>query len=419
MSGSRWNPQVFTPYAPWPEIVFARVAARSPQFDPVSAAGGRPLIVGSAAGHSTAHVVASARGELLERVGNILAGRAAESRAAVVATHGELRRKGIPAVDPADLEPAGAAGGPEESRTTRRLWVLGRSLHTGADIHVPAGAVFLHHRAPAGCDPGPRAGSTGIAAHPDPEAAAQHAAWEILERDLVRRSWYGLSAAPEVVAAPGLPDPLARLLAGIGATATALDLPAPAGSRCVAVCLHAPDRNRQSFGARCGPDDGEVAPLVEKAAYEALMVRWSMHTRVAVETWERWRGRNAPNSAVKHALWAYHRQDSLRLWTARAPSGGPDPAQVPGRPGGPGPDGRARTGDGPRLVSDRVPARSGTAALAAHTGRDLVLVDTTYGPARTLGSAVVRVVAPGARALPTGPDDERGLPAAPGPHPFG
>ncbi|MDV9198985.1 hypothetical protein, partial [Streptomyces sp. Wh19] len=63
--------------------------------------------------------------------------------------------------------------------------------------------------------------------------------------------------------------------------------------------------------------------------------------------------------------------------------------------------------------------RSGTAALSAHTGRDIVLVDTTCGPARTLGSTVIRVVAPGARALPTGPDGERGLSATPGPHPFG
>ncbi|MEV6143336.1 YcaO-like family protein [Streptomyces sp. NPDC051992] len=396
MSVSPWSPQVFAPYAPWPQVVFARVAARSPQFDAVCAAGDRPVVVGSAAGHHAERVVASARGELLERVGNILAGRAAESDAAVVATHSELRRKGIPAVDPAELVPEGAPATLQDSRDTRRLWVLGRSLHSGADIHVPAGAVFLHHRAPPGCDPGPGVGSTGVAAHPDPEAATQHAAWEILERDLVRRSWYGLSSAPEVIPAAGLPDPLAELLKGTEVIATALDVPAPTGSRCVAVSLHAPDRTRQTFGARCGPDDGHIDPLIEKAAYEALMVRWSMDTPVAEGTWAHWQGATAPDSAVKHALWTFHRQDSLRLWTSRPPERRSRPAPAPAGP-----------------------QRSGTSALSAHTGRDLVLVDTTRGPARTLGSTVIRVVAPGAHALPTGPDGERGLSATPGPHPFG
>ncbi|MFD9357915.1 YcaO-like family protein [Streptomyces sp. NPDC060031] len=395
MATPSWTPQVFAPYASWPRIVFARVAARSPQFDAVCAAGDRPILVGSAAGHDTERVAASARGELLERVGNVLAGRAAESDPAVVATHGELRRKGIPAVDPAELAPEGGAVAPDDARGARRLWVLGRYMHSGADVHVPAGAVFLHHRAPTGCDPGPGASSTGLAAHPDPEAATQHAAWEVLERDLVRRSWYGLLPGPHVVAAR-LPDPLAELLDGTGATATALDLPAPAGARCVAMALHAADGTRQTFGARCGPDTGDIGPLIEKAAYEALMVRWSMNTPVAKETWARWRGEDPPDSAVKHALWTFHRQDSLRLWTSHAP--------------------QSRVRREPAAVA---PGRSGTSALSEHTSGDLVVVDTTCGPAISLRSTVVRVVAPGARALPTGPDGERGLPARPGPHPFG
>ncbi|RPK69291.1 YcaO-like family protein [Streptomyces sp. ADI96-02] len=395
-AASAWAPQVFAPYASWPRVVLARVAARSPQFDAVCAAGGRPVIVGSAAGHDSERVAASARGELLERVGNVLAGRAAESDAAVVASHRELRRKGIPAVDPAELAPDGGAAALDDAREARRLWVRGRFLRSGADVHVPAGAVFLHHRAPSGCDPGPGAGSTGLAAHPDPEAATRHAAWEVLERDLVRRSWYGLLPGPRVMASARLPEPLAELLDGNAISATALDLPAPAGSRCVAVALHAADGTRQTFGARCGPEAEGVAPLAEKAAYEALMVRWSMKTAVAEQTWARWRGESPPGSAVEHALWAFHRQDSLRLWTARAP--------------------RSR---GRRETAPAGRHRDGTAVLAEHTGRDPVVVDTTCGPANDLGSTVVRIVAPGARALPTGPDTERGLPIAPGPHPFG
>ncbi|MEV5378255.1 YcaO-like family protein [Streptomyces nondiastaticus] len=396
MTAPSWEPQVFRPYPASPDVVFARVAARSAQFDPVCAAGGRPVIVGSAAGHDRDHVVTSARGELLERVGNILAGRAAEASASVVASHRELSRRGVPALDPAVLTRGSAA----EARDARRLWVLGRVVPGGAEVHVPAGAVHLHHRAPAGCDPGPGAGSTGVASHPSAESAADHAAWEILERDLLRRSWYGLSPAPVPLPAPALPAPLPALLDALGVRATVLDVPAPAGTRCVAVCLHAPDRTGQTFGARCGPDDGDLAVLVEKAAYEALMVRWSIHSAVGRDTWSRWQGRTAPDSAVRHALRAYHLQDSLTLWTTATTTTTATPEAGRGhRPG--------------------EPVRGGLDALSAHTGRELVLVDTTCGPATALGVSVMRVVAPGTRPLPVGPDDDRGPPSPRGPHPFG
>ncbi|MEV6975013.1 YcaO-like family protein [Kitasatospora sp. NPDC093806] len=415
MGPTAWEPQVFVPFSDWPEVVFARIAARSPQFDPVCAAGDQPVVIGSAAGHRRDAVVAGARGELFERVGNILAGRAAEAAAAagtgVLASHEELRRRGVPALDPAEWTNGGAgpAGGRAESaggaaaaaRAARRLWVLGRTVPDGTPVHVPAGVAFLHHRAPAGCVPGPGAGSTGVAAHTDLRSAVEHAAWEVLERDLVRRSWYGLAPRPVPLppTAPAelLPAPLADLLAGLGAAATLLDVPAPAGARCVVVCLHAPDRTRQTFGARCGPDDGDLAPLVEKAAYEALMVRWSIHSTVGRETWARWHGRSAPRSAVQHALWAYHRQDSLGRWTD--PPSATSPATPP--------------------ASSPMVVRSGLDALAAHTGREPVLMDTTHGPARELGLSVVRVVAPGARPLPTGPYDAHGPATGRGPHPFG
>ncbi|MBW5480501.1 YcaO-like family protein [Streptomyces bambusae] len=400
MAARPWEPQVFAPYPDWPEVVFARVAARSAQFDPVCAAGDRPVVIGSAAGHREEHVVASARGELLERVGNILAGRAAEAEAAVVATHDELRRTGVPALDPAELDRGGRDGPADAARGTRRLWVLGHVVPGGTPMHVPAGAVFLHHRPPPGCDHRPGAGSTGVAAHPDPRAAAEHAAWEVLERDLIRRSWYGLSPAPALLPSPALPRPLAELLDGLGVEVTVLDVPAPEGSRCVVVCLHAPDRTRQSFGARCGPD-GDLGPLVERAAYEALMVRWSVHSPVGRDTWARWQGRSAPDSAVRHALWAYHRQDSLRAWTDAGT--GTAAARCAGR------------ADSPVAA----PVRSGREALSAHTGSQVIVVETTPAPVRDLGTRVVRVVAPAARPLPTHPDDERGPPAARGPHPFG
>ncbi|MGH3900934.1 MAG: YcaO-like family protein [Pseudonocardiaceae bacterium] len=129
---------------------------------------------------------------------------------------------------------------------------MGQSLLTGAEALVPAGVAFLHHRPPDGCQAVARAGSTGVAAHPD--AAADHAAWEIFERDLVRRSWYDGGPAPAVVSEnPGLPAALEQLLDHVGLRMTVLLIPAPATVGCVVTCLCDRDGHRQSFGARCRP----------------------------------------------------------------------------------------------------------------------------------------------------------------------
>ncbi|MFI5621598.1 YcaO-like family protein [Streptomyces sp. NPDC051567] len=386
---------MFTPYPDHPGVLMARVAARSTAFAGTSAAGGAPVIVGSAAGHDRGQVTTGARGELLERLGNVMAGREAESASEAVGTLGELRARGLPTLDPAPALPGPGAGpGAEVRPDARRLWVRGRTVQ-GSEVFVPAGAAFLHHRPPPGCDPVPSAGSTGVAAHPDLARAARHAAWEVLERDLVRRSWYGLAdRGPQLIADAELPPPLAALVRDEELAATAFAVPAPAGTACAVVCLHRPDGTGQAFGARCGPAD-TVPALVEKAAYEALMVRWSMGTRVARTTWDQWRGSGPPATAVQHALWAHHVQDSLTLWDVRPPA--------PETPAGAG-DGRRR---------GAVPVRTDPLrVLAEHTGRDVVLVETTAAAVREAGVRVVRVLAPGALPLPPA--------AAPGhPHPFG
>ena len=366
-----WEPQVFAPYPEQPGLLFARVAARSASFEGTSAAGGAPVLVGSAAGCDRAQVALGARGELLERLGNVVAGREAEAAAETVGTRKELRRRGIPALDP-------------ELRTeARRLWVRGRTIR-GAEVFVPAGSAFLQHRPPVGCDAPESAGSTGIAAHPDPASAARHAAWEVLERDLVRRSWYGITDRPPRLVPLVPATPLAECLRAQGLAATAFTVPAPAGTACAVVCLHRPDGTGQAFGARCGPAS-TLEALLEKAAYEAVMVRWSMRTQVARQAWDQWRGADPPATAVQHALWTYHVQDSLRLWGVR-----------------PAVDDRSATG----VRTDPLEI------LAEHTGRDVVLVETTSAPARDAGVHVVRVLAPGALPLPSG--------GGPGhPHPFG
>ena len=369
-----WAPQVFAPYPEQPGLLFARVAARSAAFDRTSAAGGEPVLVGSAVGHDRVQVALSARGELLERLGNVMAGREAEAAAETVGTREELHRRGVRTLEP------------ELRADARRLWVRGRTVR-GAEVFVPAGSAFLQHRPPAGCEAPEAVGSTGVAAHPDLASAARHAAWELLERDLVRRSWYRIADRQPSLVPLAPTEPLADHLRVQGLVATAFTVPAPAGTACAVVCLHRPDGTGQAFGAGCGPAD-TLGALVEKAAYEAVMVRWSMGTQVARRAWDRWRGADLPTTAVQHALWTYHRQDSLRLWDVRPAA--EDPPATGGR----------------TVRSDPLDV------LAEHTGREVVLVETTSAPAREAGVHVVRVLAPGTLPLPSG--------GGPGhPHPFG
>lgn len=275
---SAWGAEVFAPFPESSQIVFGRVAARSAAFGRTSASGGASVLIGSAAGHDPQDVAVRARGELLERMSNVLAGRAAEAAGTVVATFEQLRRRRAPAVDPCHW------GGPE-ARDASQLWVAGQSLLTGADVLVPAGAAFLHHRPPGGCQAVASAGSTGVAAHPDAAAATDHAAWEVFERDLVRRSWYDAGPAPTMVSGePGLPTVLEQLLHRLGLRLTVLRIPAPVAACCIVACLCTRAGHRQSFGARCGPV-GAQRQSIGKAAYEALMVRWSMNTPVARSAW--------------------------------------------------------------------------------------------------------------------------------------
>lgn len=391
---SRADVQVFTPFPHSPEVVFGRVAVRSPAFGSTSASGGAPVVIGAAAGDDTASVVLRARGELIERVSNILSGRAAESRAELVASFDDLRRRGMTALDPACWrEP----GGPEALRQAPLLWVLGESLLTRREVLVPAGAAFLHHRPPPGCRAVPRAGSTGVSAHPSPAAAVRHSLLEVLERDLVWRSWYG-SGLVTVLPEPPLDPPLEKVTGGLGARATALILPGPGTTVCIVVCLHTEGEREQSFGARCVADrrDATLRHGMAVAAYEALMVRWSMGTAVAGRAGEelsRDTGALSPRGALEHAVAAFRSGSSLAHWRSKASTE---------QEAGVGPAGTAPE---PDLAS----------LLAEHTGEEVVAVDTTTPGARAAGVTVMRVVAPGARSLPATEPAGSGHP----PHPFG
>ncbi|MGW1071672.1 YcaO-like family protein [Streptomyces sp. NPDC002537] len=389
-----WPVQTFQPFPDAPWFVLGRTAARSRAFTANEAAGGQPVIIGSAAGTDRADVVRRARGELLERTHSVLAGHRARERA-VVASYASLRRCGRPALDPwawPELRPLA------EVREATLPWVVGESLTGGGQVLVPACAVYLAHRPPVGCPAPLRPGSTGLAAHLTAARAREHAVLEILERDLFWHAWY--DDAPRLTP-PGpapLGDELRRALAVLRLRERCLVLPGPGGTACVVACLRTDDGTRQSFGARATA--GDPASAAVSAVHEALMVRWSMGTASARAAWGRMRERGPgrlPSGPLEHALHAFHRQDSLAA-LLRGATAAPWPTAAPVAEGL------------PRLLAER-------------TGEDVVEVDSSAPGAGYGEPAVVRVVAPGARRLPANEPDPAALPRGTAgrrlPHPLG
>jgi ribosomal protein S12 methylthiotransferase accessory factor len=382
MAGDWGRVEVFRPFESCPDIVFGRAAARAEAFGATEASGGKPIIVGSSAGSDEADVATRAHNELVERVSNVLAGRAAESAAEVIASFAQLRRDRRAALDP-------AAWGLAELREAPMLWVRGRSLIDDRETLVPAGAAFLRHRPPPGSPDALRAGSAGIAAQATTALATRHALREVLERDLVARSWFDAGRSWIDAIDRPWPSPLAAAFQALELEVSTLLLPGPRGFGCAVTCLHAPGRTQQSFGARCVSGDEDLAAGFERAAYEALMVRWSITTPVARRAWEAMRLRPEqpppPADALEHALWTFHEQDSLGHWQAASTAAGD--------------------------LGTR-PERELAAAVAEHTGDDVVVVDSA-ARGTDEGIAVMRVVAPAARRLPA-----RAASGA-APHPFG
>lgn len=391
-----WPVQTFRPFPDAPWFVLGRTAARSRAFTTNDAAGGRPVIIGSAAGTDRADVVRRARGELMERTHNVLAGHRARERA-VVASYASLRRRGRPALDPWAWPELRRLA---EVREAALPWVTGESLTGGDQVLVPACAVYLAHRPPTGCPAPLRPGSTGLAAHLTAARAREHAVLEVLERDLFWHAWYDGAPRRTPPGPAPLGEGLRRVLAVLGLRERCLVLPGPGSTACVVACLHAGDGTRQSFGARATA--GDPASAAVSAVHEALMVRWSMGTASAGAVWDRMREHGPPrppSGPLEHALHAFHRQDSLAaLLRGATTEPWPTVVQAP------------VAGALPRLLAER-------------TGEDVVEVDSSAPGAGYGEPVVVRMVAPGARRLPSKEPDPAALPGGTLgqhlPHPLG
>ncbi len=136
----------------------------------------------------------SAVGESVERYcGNIL-----DTLPVRLMSWHELRRAGVPALDPEDLvlyseRQYGAPGFPfvPLTRDTRVHWVPGRSLSRDAEVHVPASLVYVNWYA-AGFSGAPLTNFcafAGIAAGPDGDFAVMSGLEEVVERHATMVWW--------------------------------------------------------------------------------------------------------------------------------------------------------------------------------------------------------------------------------------
>ncbi|MFJ4771244.1 YcaO-like family protein [Streptomyces uncialis] len=452
-----------SPFPDAPRFVLGRTAARSSVFTPNDAAGGRPVLIGAATGTDRVDVARRARGELMERMHNVLSGHRARE-GAVVTSYASLRRGGTAALDPCSWVELRSL---THLREATMPWVTGTSLTGGGQVLVPACAVYLAHRPPAGCPAPLRPGSTGLAAHETAARAREHAVLEIFERDLLWHAWYADAPRQSPPGPAPLDEELRQVLAVLGLRERCLVLPGPGGTACVVACVHTSDGTRQSFGARA--TSGALAPAAVSAVREALMVRWSMGTASARAVWARMREREPdrqPSGPLEHALHTFHRQDSLtpllrgatcEPWTTTAggSAGAPrsaarasaaesrgtahgcvaDPLVTePGSAGDPRVASRGAAGNPGAMSHVPVrdpgatapnPAEAAPRLLAERTGEDVVEVDTSAPAADGGRAVVVRVVAPGARRLPVDEPDRTALALPAGnarrhpPHPLG
>ncbi|MFI5782845.1 YcaO-like family protein [Nocardia sp. NPDC051570] len=391
------------PFEQYAHLCFARVAARSATFTGVPRAAGPiehggDVLVGAAAGTAEPQVRIRARGELCERMSNVLAGRRAESCSPEI-SFVLLRRRGAPAIDPRAWPELSTV---PDIRERPLVWVTGVSLADHREVLVPACAAFVRHRPPSGGPPPMSPGSAGLSAHRTVESARRHGLLEVLERDLFWRAWYDGAPRTILTSCETVPE-----LDALGLVRTILLIPGPARTACIVVCLAEYTGCHQSFGLRATADDDELAidSATEIATNEALMVRWSMRTPSARSSRHTLARTQSPRGPLQHAVHTFYRQDSLDHLLGPADRGSDD------RPFRGDPVGAVRDHD---LVG----------ALGDHTGEDVVWVDTTIAGIAVESdqpATVGRVVAPGARRLP---DHEEQIPSHPEarnrlPHPLG
>lgn len=227
----------------------------------VSAWANNVLCQGSAFGDA-AGAGAAAVGESVERYcGNVL-----DTLPVTHASYDELRRRGVPALDPADLvlysDAQYAARGFPFVPLARDLavhWVPGRSLTTDRELLVPASLVYVNWYSAgyAAAPPTNFCAFAGIAAGPDEDFAVASALEEVVERHATMVWWLNGHPLP-AVAPDDLGPHVAAVTAGPGRT-TLLHLDNELGVPVAAAVVHDDDAQLVNVGFSVRPSFADAA----------------------------------------------------------------------------------------------------------------------------------------------------------------
>jgi len=312
----------------------------------------------------------------------------------------DLDRRGEDALDPRSL----ALYSPEQyampgfpfavfERELPVRWAVGRDLHTGADVWVPASLVYLdtHASRASGERPVHSLMYSGIAAGPDRARAEDGAIDELIERDATA-VWWASGASTCAL------DDGGAILGMLGAHDLGirlLDIPTDLPGAVVAAVIEDGDPAQDgllAFGSACRPDPVAAA---RKAVMEALGLRRITRQLLDPES-DVWRAVDA--DAIEAHVFLPHRAD--RRYRDDVPDDFRTLTDLP-------PiaqlylDQRMAAAILPRLRPSRrraleegAPPSDRVAALAAQ-GVRTISVDVTTDDVRACGLVVVRVIAAG------------------------
>ncbi|MGI9091907.1 MAG: YcaO-like family protein [Mycobacteriales bacterium] len=211
-------------------------------------------------------------GEAIERYcGNVI-----DYSSLVRASYDELRRRGVPAIDPRSLvlfadSQYRAPGFPFVPFDTDLTvsWTPARSLVSGEEVLAPASLVYVNwNTGPSLFDPPTNpAYYPGIAAAPDRELALCNAFEEVVERDASMVWWLSGAVLAPVANSPALEQIGRRIPLGRGIRVHVLALPTSTRLPVTAVVVEDDDSQIATLGLACRHSQDRS---VDKAALEAF-----------------------------------------------------------------------------------------------------------------------------------------------------
>ena len=262
-------------------------------------------------------------------------------------------------------------------------WVSGYSLSRGADVLVPAFAVYQPYRSRVGERPVVQQITTGLASGNTLEEAVLSAICEVVERDAAMLTWLQWRQPPKVSVRPGAAPYAAAALArfrDLTRYVTLLDITSDFGIPAYLAVWYGPiDQEHGGVFASCANLDAEraaVGALNELA--QCLMWAGSLlDTRVHVPD----PSTETLSSIEDHVLWPLRAASRSAFEFVRSST---DVTEV-----------RPSSADAQHVLG----AIQACVRQIAERGLEVVVVDVTSPDVRDAGLHVVRAIVPGAQPL--------------------